>query len=275
MAGAPRSNARPLHVACRKKSYTDTLESCDTDNVNVRDQGGLFPLMLVLLLPLTRKNVEEILAIIAFLILKGANVNCQDCDGNTVLHQIANLLHRVTDDKNVIMPILRLLTKHGADPSIKNRWGKTCYRIAYARQARKAGDFLRSGYKDYADGKRNQRSELVQSPVYENIRNQITLNPYNEIDYSIYPNNGYNYVPNATCQHRPDTLKPNETNDVNARDQNDLTAQLYVDGGSQNQQPQFFHQPIYENIESYLNPCNGNLTKNDCDFFAKASAPLM
>ena len=267
MDGVPQPNARPLHVACRKKSYTDTLKSCDTDNVNLRDQNGLFPLMLVLLLPLSKEKIKEILAIITFLILKGADVSCQDRHGNTVLHRIANLLHRVTDDKKVIMPILRLLIKHGADPSTKNTSGETCYKIAYARRAKEAGDFLSFGYIDYVDGGAwNQRSELVQSLVYENIRNQNTFNPCYEIDYPIYPNTDYNYVLNATCQHRPDTLKSYETNDVNAKNQSDLIPQLFVDGGAKNQQPEFAHQPIHENIENHLNPFNG---------FANASAPPM
>ena len=382
MVGVPLPDEKPLHAACRKKSYADTWKSCDTD-VNVRDRNGLTPLMLVLLLLPTKKNIKETLTIITFLISKGANVNCRDCQSNTVLHRIANSLHRVTDIKKLIMPILKLLIKHGADPSIKNKSGETCYKIAYERRAGKVGDFLRCGYTDYVDGgARNQRSELVQSFVYENIRNQNTFNPYNIIDYPIYPNNDCDHFPDATYQNYPDTLKSYETNDVNARDRNDLTAQLlhciltttkknikerltiisfyiskgadinykdsrgntvlhriaeslyrvtddknvilpilellirhdadpsiknmfgktcydiayenrarkvgdflkvssrdYVDGGAKNQQPEFVHQPIYENIENHLSPYNGNISpiliNNDYDYFANASAPLM
>ena len=188
---------RPVHAACKKKSYADTLKSCDSDGVNVRDENYLFPLMLVLLLPLTKKNIKEVLAIITFLISKGADVSCQDRHSNTVLHRIAYSVHRVTNTKKVIMPILKLLIKHGADPSIKNKSGETCYKIAYERRARKVGDFLSFGYTDYVDGGvRNRRSEVVHLLLHENIGNQNTFNPYIEI------------------------------NDVNAKDQNDLTAHL-------------------------------------------------
>ena len=378
-----RPNKITLHAACRKKSYADILKTCDTNNVNTRDQNGLFPLMLLLLLPLNKRNIKEVLAIITFLISKGADINCRDCHSNTVLHRIAYLLHRVTNTKKLIMPILKLLIKHGADPSIKNKSGETCYKLAYEVRAGKVGDFLSFGYTDYVDSRaRNQRSELVHSFVYENIGNQNIFNPYNEIDYPIYPNNDFDYFPDATCQYHPDTLKSYEANDVNARDQNDPTAQLLnciftttkknvnerlavisfyiskgadinykdshgntvlhriakslcrvtddknlilpilellikhnadpsiknmfgktcydhayelgarkvgdflklssrdcVDGRALNQQKEFVHQPIYENIENHLNPCNRNIypifNNNDYDYFANASAPPM
>ena len=378
-----RPNKITLHAACRKKSYANILKTCDTNNVNTRDQNGLFPLMLLLLLPLNKRNIKEVLAIITFLISKGADINCRDCHSNTVLHRIAYLLHRVTNTKKLIMPILKLLIKHGADPSIKNKSGETCCKLAYEVRAGKVGDFLSFGYTDYVDsGARNQRSELVHSFVYENIGNQNTFNPYNEIDYPIYPNNDCDYFPDATCQYHPDTLKSYEANDVNARDQNDPTAQLFnciftttkknvnerltvisfyiskgadinykdshgntvlhrigkslyrvtddknlilpilellikhnadpsiknmfgktcydhayelgarkvgdflkrssrdcVDGRALNQQKEFVHQPIYENIENHLNPCNRNIypifSNNDYDYFANASAPPM
>ena len=86
MVGRVRPTTRPLHTACRIKSYADTLKSYETDDVNARDQNGLFPLMLVLLLPLNKENIKETLKIIRFLISKGADVNCGDYDSNTVLH---------------------------------------------------------------------------------------------------------------------------------------------------------------------------------------------
>ena len=190
MVGRVQPTTRPLHTACRIKSYADTLKSYETDDVNARDQNGLFPLMLVLLHPLNKKNIKETLKIIRFLISKGAAVSCRDYDSNTVLHRIAKLLHRVTDDKNLIMPILKLFLKHGADPSIKNTSGETCYKIAYKLGARKVGDFLSFSFSDCVDGgTQNQQSEVFPQPIYENIQDISTFDSCNEnMSYPAYHN---------------------------------------------------------------------------------------
>ena len=181
MAGIVQPSKITLHAACRKKSYADILKTCDTNNVNTRDQNGLFPLMLLLLLPLTKRDIKEVLAIITFLISKGADINCRDCHSNTVLHRIANSLHRVTDTKKLIMPILKLLIKHGADPSIKNKYGETCYKIAYEGRARKVGDFL--------SGSQNQQPEVFHQPIYENIQDISTFDFCNQnMSYPAYHN---------------------------------------------------------------------------------------
>ena len=339
---------RPVHAACKKKSYADTLKSCDSDGVNVRDENYLFPLMLVLLLPLTKKNIKEVLAIITFLISKGADVSCQDRHSNTVLHRIAYSVHRVTNTKKVIMPILKLLIKHGADPSIKNKSGETCYKIAYERRARKVGDFLSFGYTDYVDGGvRNRRSEVVHLLLHENIGNQNTFNPYNEINakdqndltaqllnciltttkknikerltiISFYISKGadLNYkdsrgntvlhrIAESLCRvtddknvilpilellicHNADPSIKNMfgktcydiANEIGARKVGDFinrSSRDYVDGAAKNQQPEFVHQPIYENIENNFNNVNINpsFTNNDDVYFANASAPPM
>ena len=201
MVGIPPSITRPLHAACRKKSYADTLKSYETKDVNVRDQNGLTPLMLVISPPLTKKNIKDTLKIISFLISKGADVNCRDCDNNTVLHRIANLLRRVTDDKKLIMPILKLLIKHGADPSIKNRSGETCCKIAYKFGAWKVGDFLNFSFRDYVDGEaQNQQSEVFHQPIYENIQDISTFNSCNQnMSYPAYHNHAYDYYANASA----------------------------------------------------------------------------
>lgn len=134
----------PLHSASRNKSVVDIKRLLETDDVNVKDQDGKTPLMSLFDFRITKKNVQDTKTIIEIFISKGADVNCRDRYNNTVLHQIANLLHRVTDDKKIVMPIIEQLIKHGADPSIQNIYGKTCYRIAYELGARKVGDFLRS-----------------------------------------------------------------------------------------------------------------------------------
>ena len=133
----------PLHSASRNKSVVDIKRLLETDDVNVKDQDGKTPLMSLFDFRITKKNVQDTKTIIEIFISKGADVNCRDRYNNTVLHQIANLLHRVTDDKKIVMPIIEQLIKHGADPSIENIYGKTCYRIAYELGARKVGDFLR------------------------------------------------------------------------------------------------------------------------------------
>ena len=51
------------------------------------------------------------------------------------------------------MPIIESLIKNGADPSIKNIYGETCYKIAYKRGARKVGDFLNFSCRDCVDGR--------------------------------------------------------------------------------------------------------------------------
>lgn len=133
----------PLHSASRNKSVVDIKRLLETDDVNVKDQDGKTPLMSLFDFRITKKNVQDTKTIIEIFISKGADVNCRDRYNNTVLHQIANLLHRVTDDKKIVMPIIEQLIKHDADPSIENIYGKTCYRIAYELGARKVGDFLR------------------------------------------------------------------------------------------------------------------------------------
>ena len=133
----------PLHSASRNKSVVDIKRLLETDDVNVKDQDGKTPLMSLFDFRITKKNVQDTKTIIEIFISKGADVNCRDRYNNTVLHQIANLLHRVTDDKKIVMPIIEQLIKHGADPSIENIYGKTCYRTAYELGARKVGDFLR------------------------------------------------------------------------------------------------------------------------------------
>lgn len=133
----------PLHSASRNKSVVDIKRLLETDDVNVKDQDGKTPLMSLFDFRITKKNVQDTKTIIEIFISKGADVNCRDRYNNTVLHQIANLLHRVTDDKKIVMPIIEQLIKHGADHSIENIYGKTCYRIAYELGARKVGDFLR------------------------------------------------------------------------------------------------------------------------------------
>lgn len=133
----------PLHSASRNKSVVDIKRLLETDDVNVKDQDGKTPLMSLFDFRITKKNVQDTKTIIEIFISKGADVNCRDRYNNTVLHQIANLLHRVTDDKKIVMPIIEQLIKHGADPSTENIYGKTCYRIAYELGARKVGDFLR------------------------------------------------------------------------------------------------------------------------------------
>ena len=133
----------PLHSASRRKSVVDIKRLLETDDVNVRDKDGKTPLMSLFDFRITKKNVQDTKTIIEIFISKGADVNCRDRYNNTVLHQMAKLLHIVTDDKKIVMPIMEQLIENGADPSIENIYGKTCYKIAYELGARKVGDFLR------------------------------------------------------------------------------------------------------------------------------------
>ena len=89
----------PLHSASRRKSVVDIKRLLETDDVNVRDEDGKIPLMSLFEFLITKKNVQDTKTIIEIFISKGADVNCRDRYNNTVLHHIANLLHRVTDDK--------------------------------------------------------------------------------------------------------------------------------------------------------------------------------
>ena len=197
--------AIPLHLASSNKCIVDVMISLETDDVNVRGQDGKTALMYLFLTPITEKNVQDTKTIMEVFILKGADVNCRDCYGNTVLHLITNLLHRVqnSDDKKLVMPIIELLIKNGADPSIKNIYRETCYKIAYKRGARKVGDFLNFSWRDCVDVRdgraRNQQPKFVhQQVVYGNIENQNTFNPHKEDNFPIYTNN-HNYYANATA----------------------------------------------------------------------------
>ena len=119
----------------------------------------------------------------------------------TVLHRIANLLHIVTNDKKLIMPILKLFIKHGDDPSIKNTSGKTCYKIAYELGARKVGDFLRFSLSDCVDGgAQDQQPEVFHQPIYENIQDISTFDSCNEnMSYPAYHNHDCDCYANASA----------------------------------------------------------------------------
>ena len=192
----------PLLAASRKKCIVDVIKSLESDDVNVRDQDGKSALMYLFDTPITKKNFRDIKKIMEVFISKGANVNCRDCYDNTVLHLITNLLHRVqkTDDKKLVMPIIESLIKSGADPSIKNIYGDTCYKMAYKRGATKVGDFLNFSCRDCVDGRaRNRQSEVVHRHVYENIENGSTFRPYNENINPLHTNHDYDYYANATA----------------------------------------------------------------------------
>ena len=192
----------PLLAASRKKCIADVIKSLETDNVNVQGQDGKNPLMYLFETPINKKNFRDIKTIMEVFISKGADVNCRDCYDNTVLHIITNLLLRVqkTDDKKLVMPIIESLIKSGADPSIKNIYGETCYKIAYKRGARKVGDFLNFSCIDYVDGRaQKQQSEFVHRHIYENIENGNIFSPYNGSIYPVYTNHDYDYYANATA----------------------------------------------------------------------------
>ena len=192
----------PLLAASRKKCIVDVIKSLETDDINVRDQNGRNPLMYLFETPITKKNFRDIKTIMEVFISKGADVNCRDCYGNTVLHLITNLLHRVqkADDKKFVIPIIESLIKSGADPSMKNIYGETCYKIAYKLGARKIGDFLNFSCRDCVDGRaRNRQPEFNHRRVYENIENRNAFNPYTENNFPIYTNDNYNHYANATA----------------------------------------------------------------------------
>ena len=191
-----------LLAASRKKCIVEVIKSLETDDVNVRGQDGKNPSMYLFETPINKKNYRDIKIIWEVFISKGADVNCHDCYDNTVLHLITNLLHRVqkTDDKKLVMPIIELLIKSGADPSIKNIYGETCYEIAYKSGARKVGDFLNFNCRDCVDGRaQKQQPEFVHQHIYENIENGNTFSPYNESIYPVYTNHDYDYYANATA----------------------------------------------------------------------------
>ena len=193
----------PLHSASSRKCIVDVMISLETDDVNLRDQDGKTPLMCLSDTPVTEDNVQDTKTIMEVFISKVANVNCRDCYNNTVLHRFINLLSRIqkSDGKKLVMRIIEILIKNGADPSIKNIYGETYYEIAYKIGATEVGDFPNFSCRDYVDGRaRNRQPEFVpQHVVYENIGNGSMFNPYNENNYLIYTNNNYDYFANATA----------------------------------------------------------------------------
>ena len=193
----------PLHSASSRKCIVDITILLESNDVNGRGQDGKTPLMCLCDTPVTKKNVQDTKTIMEVFISKGADVNCRDCYNNTVLHRFINLLYRIqrSDDKKLVMPIIELLIKNGADPSIKNIYGKTCYKIAYEIGATEVADFLNLKCRDYVDGRaQNRQPEFVSRHfVCENVKNRSTFNPYNENNHPICTNNYNDYYANATA----------------------------------------------------------------------------
>ena len=173
-----------LHRARARKSVIDTLRVLETEAVNVRglvnarDQHGKTPVMSLFDFRITKENINDTKTIIQILRLKRADFNCCDRYNNTILHKIANSLHRVTNDKKLNIPLIKLVLKYGADPSIKNLNGKTCYEIAYELNARKIGDFLNFSCIDHVDGEiQSHQPEFIH---FGNIQIQGAVNPQNK-----------------------------------------------------------------------------------------------
>lgn len=183
-----------LHKACARKSVIDTLRVLENeavnkrDLVNARDQNGKTPVMPLFDFRITKENIQDAKTIIEILRLKGADFNCRDRYNNTILHKIATSLHRVTNDKKLNMPLIKLILKYGADPSIKNKNGKTCYEIAYELNARKIGDFLNFSCIDHVyGGIQCQQPEFIH---FGNRQIQGAVNLHNKfVSCLAYPDN--------------------------------------------------------------------------------------
>ena len=193
-----------LHRACARKSVMDTLRVLETEAVNVRglvnarDQNGKTPVMSLFDFRITKENIQDTKTIIEILRLNGANFNVCDRYNNTILHKIATSLHRVTNDKRLNMPLIKLVLKYGADPSIKNINGKTCYEIAYELNARKIGDFLNFSCIDHVDGGiQTHQPEFIH---FGNIQIQGAVNPPKKfVSYLADPNNNLDPFGKATA----------------------------------------------------------------------------
>ena len=127
-----------------------TLNLANRDNENIiaettvnsrKISYGYFPLVTLLSVVVTKKNVNEIYENAEMLLRDGIDVN--ECDGinETALHKIAHSIPRVTKTR-FIAPIIKLLLKYNADTNIRNTHGKTCWEIAYGNHSSKIGDLL-------------------------------------------------------------------------------------------------------------------------------------
>ena len=124
-------------------------------DVNLRDYSSQTPLHWA-----TTHNQTEI---VKALIDKGADIHARESfEGNTALH--------IAADKGYIS-IMKLLMKHGASVSLKNKWGKSPFDLI--RKAHKAKVFPKKkqlsqndkGEKPKAESTDNQAPQKIDNPV--------------------------------------------------------------------------------------------------------------
>lgn len=140
----------PLHLAARHKlpSALETLLVAGA-NVQARSWFGRTPLMESCIptcaclgaRPNGGIHPTGPLALIRQLLDHGSSLNATDGSGNTVLHLLCKFSRKWADHDS--QSIIRLLLDRGAKENVKNRAGETPFRMAFDRNLKLCGIFVR------------------------------------------------------------------------------------------------------------------------------------
>lgn len=106
-----KDNCTPLCLAIREDRFDSAVILINSPGVDVNLGGGIFGS------PMHIAVVKLEVWIVKKLLMRGADVNKADCDGNTPLHLVMNVFSKNTQK---CMSICELLITHGAKANMKN-----------------------------------------------------------------------------------------------------------------------------------------------------------
>lgn len=106
-----KDNCTPLCLAIREDKFDAAVLLINSPGVDVNLGGGIFGS------PMHLAVVKLEVWVVKKLLMRGADVNKPDCDGNTPMHLVMNVFSK---NAQKCMNICELLIAHGARANIKN-----------------------------------------------------------------------------------------------------------------------------------------------------------